>query len=284
VASPDIPKQPEFVSVVVICGVAGSGRGTALKCLEDMGYNCVDNLPPELLTDYAEHIVAELKNKDQSSDDKKYGLLLGFNSAEDLSKLEQSLGIFEDNQISILLIYLDAQNYVLERRFKETRRPHVLQLRSGSEIGLEEALEKERGLLSEHVNNYFCCGKSRTVQVVACGFKFGSPRNADLVIDVRFLPNPHFVPGLRQKTGQEEVVQNYVYSNGDAEEFLELYSSMVKFLLPRYELEGKRYLTLAIGCTGGKHRSVTLSEKIAPLIKKMGFEVELRHRDLSKNN
>ncbi len=303
-SAPDFPKQPELVSVVMICGVAGAGRGTALKSLVDMGYHCVDNLPTALLDEYSNYVITEIGDERNPQDNKQFGILLSPTSPDELDQIKSSLKRFKKESISTLLIYLDAQNYVLERRFKETRRPHILQLREDGPDSLEAALELERYILSEarvladrefdtsfftphelrkSIENYFCFGQELSVQLLSFGFKYGSPRNADLMVDVRFLPNPHFVPGLRPSTGLEKPVQDYVGSNGDAARFMELYSELLKFSLPRYESEGKRYLTLGIGCTGGKHRSVTLAEKMAPMIASMGYKVEVRHRDLPKN-
>jgi len=288
----------------MICGVAGAGRGTALNSLVDMGYHCVDNLPTALLEEYSNYVVQEIAEAEDSQRAKKFGILLSPASPDELKQIRNSLKKFKSESISTLVIYLDAQNYVLERRFKETRRPHVLQLREGGPDSLEEALELESEILSEarvfadrefdtsfftphelrkSIENYFCFGQGLSVQLLSFGFKYGAPRNADLMVDVRFLPNPHFVPALRPSTGLEKPVQEYVQSNGDASRFMELYSELLKFSLPRYESEGKRYLTVGIGCTGGKHRSVTLVEKMAPMIGSMGYNVEVRHRDLPKN-
>ena len=286
---------------MIVCGVSGSGKSTALNVLEDMGYDCLDNLPEPLLGEFSKYVVEELSREGNA--DKKFGLLVNFSNKPAFDLLQKAIDYFEEKKVQVALLYFDAQDYVLKRRFKETRRPHPLLLKEKSHTSLARALETERELLSEfrlkadkvfdssfytphdlkrNLEDYFSFSRSLLVRIVSFGFKYGSPQDADLVVDVRFLPNPHFVPELRPRTGLEKPVQDYVFSNKDGEEFLKIYCGFLEFVLPRYKNEGKHYVTLGIGCTGGKHRSVTLSEHLVELIPKLGFSAEVTHRDLTK--
>lgn len=294
------------VSVVIVSGVSGSGKSTALNVLKDIGFSGVDNLPEDLLPFYGEYVVSELLSIEPGSQTRlnsKFALLVNFSDKEGFSHLDQTLATFEKNNIKIALIYLDAQNYVLKRRFKETRRPHPFWVKEKTPSPLQESLDLEREFLSSfraksdkvfdtssltphelkrNIEEFFSHERTLNVQVSSFGFKYGPPQDADLMVDVRFLPNPHFVPDLRQKTGLDKEVSDYVFYSEDADKFLGIYDQLLDFLLPRYQNEGKHSLNIAIGCTGGKHRSVALTEKVASRLKKEGIKCEVSHRDLAK--
>lgn len=294
------------ISVVIVSGVSGSGKSTALNVLKDIGFSGVDNLPEDLLPFYGEYVVNELLSISPESKNNlntKFALLVNFSDKEGFSHLDKTLDTFQKNNIKIALIYLDAQNYVLKRRFKETRRPHPFWVKEKIPSSLQDSLDLEREFLSSfrsksdkvfdtssftphdlkrNIEEFFSHERTLNVQVSSFGFKYGPPQDADLMVDVRFLPNPHFVPDLRQKTGLDKEVSEYVFCNEDADKFLEIYDQLLDFLLPRYQNEGKHSLNIAIGCTGGKHRSVALTEKVASKLISQGIMCEIYHRDLAK--
>jgi len=292
--------------VFFICGTAGSGKLTALNAFKDIGFNCVDNLPVELLGDFAEFVVG--------SDENRFALLLNVDGGESPTHLEEAVQSLEKGGYLASFLYFDAQDEVLLRRFRETRRPHPFLVKKSPKPGagegaqtvtphstIAEALAAERLALKTYRTraerifdtSYFSPHQLRgeiesllefknelKIQVLSFGFKYGAPKDADLVMDVRFLPNPYFVQELREHNGRDEPVRDYVFSSGEAEEFLGHLERMLEFLLPKYEAEGKRYLTLAIGCTGGKHRSVALTEKISSTLEDKGHKISAAHRDL----
>ncbi|MGB5697574.1 MAG: RNase adapter RapZ, partial [Polyangiales bacterium] len=265
----------ETPNVVVITGLSGAGRSTALRVLEDAGFFCVDNLPPGLAPQLLGLIERERKLG-------RVGLGMDVRTGMFLSEVESTLAELEASGHRVQVVFLDCADDVLVRRFSETRRPHALS-RTGD---LQSAIELERvrlGVLRDradividttsltvhdlrhHLMDYIGRDSDRpsmVVRLVSFGFKYGIPVHADLVFDLRFLPNPHFVESLRPKTGMDPEVSAYVLGAPETKEFFRHLQSLLDFLLPQYAREGKAYLTIALGCTGGRHRSVAVSEQL----------------------
>jgi RNase adapter protein RapZ len=280
--------------VLVVTGMSGAGRSTAAKVLEDLGYTVIDNLPPTLIGAVANHHgVPEHRRRLVAVVDARGGF-----PSEDLRR---SLVELERAGIRTLMVFLDAEDAALIRRYEENRRPHPVP--AGS---LAEAITNERALLDEvrdladvvidttelnvhqlrdRITEQFSEGpldRPMRVAVTSFGFKHGVPRDADLVFDVRFLPNPHWVPELRGLRGTDREVADYVFGNPDADDFVARTEDMLEFLLPRFRSEGKSYLTIAIGCTGGHHRSVAIAERLGGWLEEREVSVSVRHRDVAR--
>ena len=265
---------------VVVTGMSGAGKSTALKMLEDMGYFCVDNLPIPLLPGF----VQMLQNTDTEM--KKVALGLDVRSGQDLTGLRENLEEMDRNRVGYEILFLDANDAVLVKRYKETRRQHPLSGSGRVDTGIAKEREKILFLkmkatyildtskmltreLRIELEKIFVDGQSFCnlyITVMSFGFKYGIPQDADLVFDVRFLPNPYYIDTLREKTGNEAEVQDYVMQNDKGRIFLDKLKDMMEFLIPNYILEGKNQLVIAIGCTGGKHRSVTLANALYQLL------------------
>lgn len=279
--------------VLVLTGMSGAGRSTAAKVLEDLGYTVIDNLPPQLITGAADHHgVTEGRNRLALVIDSRGGL--------PVDAIRAAIRDLEQQGVRTRLLFLDADDQMLIRRYEENRRPHPLQ--KGS---LTEAIAAERDLLEplkeesdtvidttdlnvhqlrDRIGDQFSEGTHRPmrVSVTSFGFKHGTPRDIDLMFDVRFLPNPHWVPELRAHRGTDRPVADYVLSSDDAQEFLRHVESFLQFVIPRFESEGKSYLTIGIGCTGGHHRSVALAEEVGKWLEKQDIDARVRHRDIEK--
>ena len=280
---------------VIVTGMSGAGKSTALKMLEDMGYFCVDNLPIPLLPGF----VQMLQNTDTEM--KKVALGLDVRSGQDLSGLKENLEAMDRDRIGYEILFLDANDAVLVKRYKETRRQHPLSGSGRVDTGIAKEREKILFLkmkatyildtskmltreLRIELEKIFVDGQSFCnlyITVMSFGFKYGIPQDADLVFDVRFLPNPYYIDTLREKTGNEAEVQDYVMQNDKGRIFLDKLKDMMEFLIPNYILEGKNQLVIAIGCTGGKHRSVTLYQI---LDKEENYGVRIEHRDIGKDS
>ncbi len=280
--------QPELV---IITGMSGSGKASVLKAFEDLGYYCVDNLPVELIPRFAELAL-------QSRDIRRTALVVDVREGSKLSKLP---GILQSvrQMIPTRVVFLEATDSVLLRRFSETRRPHPL----GTDSPVKSALKQERRHLSKirrladyvidtskfnvhelraHINERFLEQSSEKGILVSCvsfGFRRGVPEDSDLVFDVRFLPNPHFVPEFRPLTGRDPRVAKYIRSFPQTREFISRISDLLVYLLPHYIREGKSYLTISFGCTGGQHRSVMMAEEVGKHLRKAGYRVKIAHRD-----
>ncbi|OVE79985.1 RNase adaptor protein RapZ, partial [bacterium J17] len=244
-----------------------------------------------------------LSAEDSGRADGRYALMVDCRDERSVNDIRRAMSRLKEAGIPVSVVFFDCQDEVAIRRFRETRRPHPL-LVAGASVGtISDALAKERELLSELRNVADLVidttalsphdlrrlieeetSYRRNLQIVieSFGFKYGVSHNVDLVADVRFLPNPHFVSDLQPKTGKDAGVVDYVFSNGDAEEFVNRYYSLLSFLIPKFEKEGKHYLTIGIGCTGGKHRSVAISRKLQELLKRDGINVTIRHRDIKR--
>jgi RNase adapter protein RapZ len=280
--------------LVILTGLSGSGKSTVLKAFEDMGYYCVDNLPVELIPIFAElHAAGE-------GDFARAALLVDAREGLQLEKLPGLLKHLRRDH-PIVLVYIEAHEDALLRRYSETRRPHPL----GKDYSVRESLHHERVLmepirkladvlidtsqfnvheLRNFVNHRFKAENKKPllVSLVSFGYKFGVPTDADLMFDVRFLPNPHFVPRLRRYTGRDAKVRRYIQSFPQTGEFLRRMQSLLTYLIPHYIEEGKSYLTIAFGCTGGKHRSVMMAEWMQHALQKKGFATRVVHRDIGK--
>lgn len=287
----------QTLNLVIISGLSGSGKTHAIKCLEDLGCFCVDNLPPSLLPKFAELCVqrdGEVKNVALGIDIRERGFLSDLFSNLDRLK---SLGY------SVELVFLDARDEVLVRRFSESRRPHPLLPQSpvleGVRLERERLLELRRRAdrildtsdLSVHelkdllARHYQQQGQRRrlTISLISFGFKFGVPYDIDLLFDVRFLRNPNFVADLKPLNGEDPRVRSYVLDDDETVTFIGLLDGLFKFLIPLFERERRSYLSIAIGCTGGRHRSVAVASRLREAFAGLGYEVTLVHRDLQKS-
>lgn len=285
--------------VVVVTGMSGAGRSTALHVLEDLGFYCVDNIPPALASSLLE--LAESSESSEKERVERLGLGVDVRTVAFLEGAGDTIAGLREAGHELDVLFLDATDEVLVRRYSETRRPHPLAL--GGDVQAAIQLERERlsGLraianrtidtseLTVHDLKRVLVdelarggvGRQMVVRIVSFGFKYGLPIDADLVFDLRFLPNPHFVPELRPKTGREKDVADYVLQRPETEELLADLGQFFEHTLPRYQQEGKAYLTVAIGCTGGRHRSVAVSEELTKRLRGE-WEVALDHRDADR--
>lgn len=299
--------------LVIITGMSGSGKSTALKSFEDMGYFCVDNLPAPLMSNFVDFLLQIPDGWAQSSSIFhtanpagrlwRFALLVDCRDSTAFPLVADGLDRLRSVGTEVTLFFFECFDDVLVQRFRETRRPHPMMLMDESLRSISDALAKERELLapfrgaatrildttafSPHdlrrvVEALFRHEATLDVCILSFGFKYGVPYDADLTVDVRFLPNPHFVHGLRDRTGLEDDVRDFVFQSADAQVFLAQYFALLQFLLPRYRHEGKRSLTIGIGCTGGRHRSVAIAEELAKRVAEEGSRVTVRHRDLNR--
>ncbi|HEX7894977.1 MAG TPA: RNase adapter RapZ [Terriglobales bacterium] len=277
--------------LVIITGMSGSGKASVLKAFEDLGYYCVDNLPVGLIPRFAELV-------GQSSEIERTALVVDVREGRQLEELPAIMKSVR-RIISTKVIFLEASDAVLVRRYSETRRPHPLGANTTVKVSLaaeRKHLRQIRDLsdlvidtskfnvheLRAHITELFHKkenGRNILVSCVSFGFKHGVPDDADLVFDVRFLPNPHFVPEFRPLTGRHPKVAKYIRSFPQTAEFIQRISELLVYLLPHYIHEGKSYLTIAFGCTGGQHRSVMIAEDVAKRLKKAGYRIKVVHRD-----
>lgn len=283
---------------VIVTGMSGAGKTTALKMLEDMGYFCVDNLPIPLLTRFVEMF------SEPEEDVKKIALGIDVRGGQDFSGLQEVLDELDAKEMRYEILFLDAQDDVLIKRYKETRRQHPLSGSGRVDTGIAKEREKIMFLkmratyildtskmltreLKLELEKIFVKGESFCnlyITVMSFGFKYGIPQDSDLVFDVRFLPNPYYIDELREKTGNDPEVQDYVMENDKSQTFLDKLTDMVDFLIPNYILEGKNQLVISIGCTGGKHRSVTLANALyQKLDQQEHYGVRIEHRDIGKD-
>jgi len=283
------------VRLVVISGLSGSGKSCAIKCFEDLGFFCVDNLPPQLLPKFID-LCKQSRNPIARA-------AIGIDIRE-RSFLQDFLKVYDhliEAGDQLELLYLQARDEILHRRFSETRRPHPLSAEGSVLEGISrehDILQDLRGRadrvidtsdfnvhqLKESITHYYFekkKGRHFNLSLTSFGYKSGIPYDLDLLFDVRFLKNPYFVAALKPLTGQDPSVRDYVLGSQEARQFLEKLFALLDFLLPLYEKEGKSYLTIGIGCTGGRHRSVAIATRLAAHLKAKGFQTHLRHRDLS---
>ena len=278
---------------IIVTGLSGSGKSEAMRALEDMGFYCVDNLPPTLIPKFA-----ELCHQSNSTID-KVALGIDVRGRKFFKALHESLNTLRKDKYIFEVLYLDCADDVLLKRYKMTRRNHPLAINRQ----IPEGIKMERTILEplkeiadciidtsnmkpkdlkEEISKIYSNGDSNnnlTISVVSFGFKHGIPSDSDLVFDVRFLPNPYYVDELRSKTGEDQDVRDYVMDSQISHQFYEKLLDMINFLVPQYIEEGKHHLVISIGCTGGRHRSVTISNLISNELMKQGYRVVKKHRD-----
>src|SRR5271157_3689873 len=289
-----VRKPNSSAELVVITGMSGSGKASVLKAFEDLGYFCVDNLPVGLIPQFAELA-------GQSSEIERTALVVDVREGTQLEALPEIVKSVR-RVLPTKMIFLEAADSVLLRRFSETRRPHPLGTNTTVKASLaaeREHLRRIRAMadlvidtskfnvheLRSHITERFQkqeSGNNILVSCVSFGFKHGVPEDADLVFDVRFLPNPHFVPEFRPLTGRHPRVAKYIRSFPQTQEFISRISELLVYLLPHYIHEGKSYLTITFGCTGGQHRSVMIAEDVSKRLRKAGYKVKVVHRDSPK--
>lgn len=284
---------------IIISGLSGAGKSSAAAFLEDLGFYCVDNLPVALLTNFAGLCMAGAGTGKYS----RVALVTDIRGGQTFDELFQALDELTAMHLDYRLLFLEASDEVIIKRYKETRHNHPL-CRQG--YSLPEAVQLERTALepvrrrASHILNSTGLNLSKfrgellrlfgmgapsetiTVSVTSFGFKYGIPIDADLVFDVRFLPNPYYIPELKECTGLEEDVRSFLFGYRQTNEFLRHLEELLAFLLPQYAEEGKSSLVIAIGCTGGHHRSVAITHAVADFIRQKGYSVEEQHRDISR--
>jgi UPF0042 nucleotide-binding protein len=286
----------ERLSFVIITGLSGAGKSYAIKSFEDMGFFCVDNLPTTLIPTFADLIARSGQTI------RRVALGVDVREGEYLPHLLDAIRELRTRSHAVEVLFLEAGEEALVRRYHETRRRHPL----AADGNVLEGIRAERKAMSnlreiadrivdtsvltvhqlkERLVELYGAPKARVglaTSLVSFGFKHGVPFDADLVFDVRFLPNPHFVPALRALDGRDPHVREFIMRDAESQALLEHLKEFLKFLLPRYEREGKAYLTVAVGCTGGRHRSVTLAEELRPFLDALGYAPSVVHRDLER--
>lgn len=288
-------EREERPRILIITGLSGGGKTQAANCLEDLGYFCVDNLPPALIPKFTE-LIQQSRGAIQ-----RVAFVIDVRGGEFFGDLFNALDELKSQGVSVEILFLEARDDVLVRRFKESRRKHPLD-RDGD---LPEAIRREQHMLQElrgqahtvidtsdinvHqlkeqlVRLYGQASEGPiTVTVLSFGYKFGLPMDSDMVIDVRFLPNPNYVENLHSLTGRDAEVTGYVLAFDVTRDFLEKFMELLEFLLPHYVKEGKTHLVVAIGCTGGQHRSVVIADYIGQYLQEKGYHTIIKHRDLPK--
>jgi UPF0042 nucleotide-binding protein len=285
------------LQLVIVTGLSGAGKTVAIQSFEDQGYFCVDNLPPSFIPKFAE-LCAQSEGKIQ-----QVALVIDIRGGEFFDSLFAALEQLDEQQLSYEILFLEASDDTLVRRFKESRRRHPL----GGDGGILEGIWKERkrleklksratitidtsglsaGELKQELKKRFGVKEKdqpMNISIISFGYKYGIPIDVDLLMDVRFLPNPFYQEHLRLLTGTSKEVQDYVFESDVAKQFLVKYAELILFLLPQYIKEGKSQLVIGIGCTGGQHRSVTLACKLGEMLAANGYEATAKHRDASKN-
>lgn len=280
---------------LIVTGLSGAGRSSASATLEDLGWFVIDNLPPALLGK-----ISELTSQ-SSSDLDRFCFVAGRGGAESMSELAPAVASLRSTGARVRVLFLDASDDVLVRRFEGTRRRHPVEaegvlgaikserallqaIRDDADVVLDTSELNVHELRSRLVDLFAGTGAEGAMQtsVVSFGYKHGIPLDVDLVLDCRFLPNPHWVAGLRDHTGLDAAVRDYVLDRPEAEEFLTRIDDLLAFLLPAYAREGKSYLSIAIGCTGGQHRSVAIAEELARRVRLHGFDPVVHHRDIPR--
>lgn len=284
------------VQIVIVTGLSGSGKSVAIKCFEDLGFYCIDNLPTILLPTFAELCA-------QAGDIQRIALGIDIRDRDFPLSFPAQINALRQAGFSCEILFLEARDEVLSQRYSETRRKHPL----AEQVPVTEAIRLEREALAglramadriidtsnyhvhqlrTAVTSWYTTANHRrrmTISVLSFGYKFGLPFNADLVFDVRFLPNPHFVDHLRAGSGNDQPVVEFVLTSQVTQAFVKRCFEFIAFLLPHYEREGKAYLTIALGCTGGRHRSVAIANLLHQHLHEQGYQLTLTHRDLEKS-
>ena len=286
----------EKINVVIVTGLSGAGKTKTIGILEDIGYFCVDNLPPTLISDFVELC------KKTDGKINKIGIVVDIRSGEFLSLLPGIISkLRKDERFSVKVVFLEASEEILIRRFSETRRRHPIQ---GMGTIQEKIEEERKELYSIRANADYIIDTSNytlkdlkekivsvishvtpelmSISIITFGYKYGIPLQSDIVIDVRFIPNPFYVDKLSKKDGRDKAIKDFVLSFSETKEFLKKMEDLLVFLIPNYIKEGKSYLTIALGCTGGKHRSVAIGELLGDFLKSKYYPVTVTHRDVEK--
>lgn len=279
---------------LIITGMSGAGKSTAHKCLEDQGYYCVDNLPLALLPKFAE-LCAQSPNLIH-----KVALVMDIREGPFLAQFQGMRDFLQNEGHELEIIFLDAGDEALVRRFSETRRPHPLEPKGNAIngillerqmlVGLRQMADRiiDTSNFTVHdfkrivAQNYSKTAAHTALSLISFGYKYGLPYDADLVFDLRFLPNPYFIEELRPLTGLDEGVRNFVLNRPETQEFVRHLKNFLGYALPLYVQEGRAYLSIALGCTGGMHRSVALADYLGQELMRENYEVSVRHRDLDK--
>ncbi|MBR0088352.1 MAG: RNase adapter RapZ [Clostridia bacterium] len=281
----------------IVTGMSGSGKTRVIRFLEDMGYFCIDNMPPVLIPKFSEMLSSV------NGSFNNVALVIDIRVGDMINELIKQMEDLKSKGYDCTLLYLDASDETLVKRYKETRRSHPLENEGG---GLLDAIKRERKMLKslfddadyvidtsnmtaaqlltrlKEIYAPASTGQALKINVMAFGYKYGMPLDADLVFDVRCFPNPFYIDELKRRTGNDKEVQDYVMSFPTAVKFMEKLQDLMSFMIPLYIEEGKISLTIAIGCTGGKHRSVTMTNKLADYLKSKDYEVSITYRDLGK--
>ncbi len=285
------------MELLIVTGMSGSGKSVAINALEDLGFYCVDNLPPQFILSFAKLSIGTKGKED------RLALVVDARSKNVFTDLYEEIRMLDENKIRYKLLFLDASDETLLNRYKETRRKHPMM---GSDItSLDAAIDKERSSfetirsradyildttflssanLKKEVIKLFQLEGTHSMQIktVSFGYKYGIPNDADLVFDLRYLPNPYYVPELREKTGENDEVYNYVMETGLAQTLFVKLMDLIEYLVPLYIEEGKSQLVIAYGCTGGKHRSVSFARKTAEFLTGKNCSVVTQHRDIDR--
>lgn len=294
IPSADTVSKASPLQLMIVTGTSGSGKTQALKCLEDIGFFCVDNLPPALFQKFTELCLQPEK------DVKKVALGIDIRERAFFDDLYSNLDMLQQDGCQVELLFLEAHDDVLVRRFSESRRPHPLLPQRPVIEGIQLERERLQGLRSKAskildtsdftvhdlkawmIKQYreHSEGQALRINVLSFGYKFGVPVDVDLVFDVRFLKNPHFVPDLQPLTGEHPHIQQFVLDTEEGDTFLHHVKRLLAFLLPLFEREQRSYLTIAFGCTGGRHRSVAIALRMKEELKRLGYEATVRHREI----
>jgi RNase adapter protein RapZ len=292
-------ESTEGSDIVIITGLSGSGMSSATNAFEDLGYFCVDNLPVTLLPTFARLVQ---KDEDEHAAIRKAALVINIRERHFLPEFESRFMELRKKGLRVSVLFFEASDEALTRRFSETRRPHP----ADKGDGLLEAIRAEREAMADirgladliidtsdhtvHTLRRFLIerfnlseqGTSMHVQILSFGHKYGGPRDLDLLFDVRHLPNPHFIPDLKDLSGKDRRVIEFLNSQKEVGETLTRFDDLLQYLLPQYKREGKSYVTVGVGCTGGRHRSVMIADALAKRLRKDGFEAKAVHRDMLK--
>ncbi len=281
---------------IIVTGMSGSGKSTAVNVLEDIGYYCIDNMPPELISKFAD-ICAQSDGKID-----KVAFVVDVRGGDLFLKLQDTVSSLKSEHINLKILFLDSSDDVIVRRYKETRRKHPLDEVSYGNIRKAIATEREILIPIKAAADYYIDTSITStsqfrermysiflenddymhIDIRSFGFKYGPLAEGDLIFDVRCLPNPFYIPELKEKTGLDTEVSSYVMKFDEAKELCKKLTDLLDFLIPLYEKEGKAQLVVAFGCTGGKHRSVTFAEAIAKYLKNKNYKVRIAHRDIEK--
>jgi RNase adapter protein RapZ len=285
--------------IVIITGLSGSGMSSATNAFQDLGYFCVDNLPVTMLPTFG-----RLVTDDEEKGIRLAALVIDIREGRFLADFEKQLELLRASGLQVSVLFFEASNDVLQYRFSETRRPHPAEKGQGLPAAISderEAMSRIRALADQiidtsdhtvHTLRSFLLerfsldrkGAPMRVQVMSFGHKYGNPGDLELLFDVRHLPNPHFVPELKRLSGHDSRVVKYLRSRDEVKETLNRFTDLLSYLLPLYKREGKSYVTVGIGCTGGRHRSVMIANALARALRRLGFDAHAAHRDVRKQN